>query len=335
MQYLTRLLTIFKVYLLIYSASNENTMTMVFEDSRMSLDGSDLSNLSPCKATTKTSVAASILPSTILEDSDCQQPKPVDKTNETCTTASDRLKELQKQSNIPSPIRKSWIEMIEEEENARLDADTEINMEQSKSAMELGGSESKMSIEEVSNTGSTRDGKSNRQIEIDILDSANVEKYEKLVRDDKIKSPFKRRLSNDEEDGNDDGHAKYSEDEPDPPPNQHKKSKMSENDHGRERFRCESSSSGDASSQTSRKPIEYEKDIVILERRQKQIDYGKNTLGYENYCKQIPKDKRSKDHPKTPPKHIKYSRRAWDGLVKVWRKKLHCFDPDAKSEADA
>lgn len=36
---------------------------------------------------------------------------------------------------------------------------------------------------------------------------------------------------------------------------------------------------------------------------------------------------RTKDHPWTPPKRTKYSRRAWDGLVRVWRKKLHCWDP--------
>jgi hypothetical protein len=37
--------------------------------------------------------------------------------------------------------------------------------------------------------------------------------------------------------------------------------------------------------------------------------------------------KRTRDHPKTPPKHLKYSRRAWEGLIKSWRKKLHTFDP--------
>lgn len=40
---------------------------------------------------------------------------------------------------------------------------------------------------------------------------------------------------------------------------------------------------------------------------------------------------RTKEHPATPQKHLKYSRRAWDGLIKVWRKKLHCFDPNGDS----
>lgn len=181
-------------------------------------------------------------------------------------------------------------------------------------------SDSQMSLDDSNTSG-------NRQIEIDILDSANVQKYEKLVRCDMIKSPFKRRLS---------GEADGNGNDVDPDTDRYKKSKTHEDDHGRtDRFsRRESTDSGDGSSQSSRRPVEYEKDIEILVRRQKQIDYGKNTLGYENYLRQVPKEQRTKEHPRTPPKHIKYSRRAWDGLVRVWRKKLHCFDPDAKPEPD-
>lgn len=185
----------------------------------------------------------------------------------------------------------------------------------------LANSDSQMSLDDSNMSGT------NRQIEIDILDSANVEKYEKLVRSDLIKSPFKRRLS-----GETDGNGNDT----DPDTDRYKKSKTHEDDHGRtDRFsRRESTDSGDGSSQSSRRPVEYEKDIETLVRRQKQIDYGKNTLGYENYTRQVPREQRTRDHPKTPPKHIKYSRRAWDGLVRVWRKKLHCFDPDAKPEPE-
>lgn len=46
------------------------------------------------------------------------------------------------------------------------------------------------------------------------------------------------------------------------------------------------------------------------------------------------RNKRTKDHPWTPPKQFKYSRRAFDGLIKGWRTKLHCFDPPNNKGTD-
>lgn len=94
------------------------------------------------------------------------------------------------------------------------------------------------------------------------------------------------------------------------------------------------------------KKYEKETDPATLSRRQKQIDYGKNTNSYDKYISMVPKwvrfflfekfcehllfsflrNQRTKDHPRTPDKNRKFSRRAFDGQIRVWKKALHLFD---------
>jgi histone RNA hairpin-binding protein len=129
-------------------------------------------------------------------------------------------------------------------------------------------------------------------LEIAFDDEENEKKFDKLVEEKKIKSPFKRTSSGNLELHTDNASfvefkATYSENYD---KNDNKKLKSIKSD------RSNPSSSQESSRRDRRNyDDDYDSDELIennpeiLERRQKQIDYGKNTQGYENYLKAIPK----------------------------------------------
>jgi len=79
---------------------------------------------------------------------------------------------------------------------------------------------------------------------------------------------------------------------------------------------------------------ELEKDKQVIERRQKQLEYGKKTEEYKRYSGDVGRDMRTKNHPWTPDKAKKFSRRSWDMQVKIWRRQLHIWDPPTQGGND-
>ena len=75
---------------------------------------------------------------------------------------------------------------------------------------------------------------------------------------------------------------------------------------GEKRLHCDdrsgSSRYSSGSSPSSYSIKEKEEDPIILKRRTKQIDYGKNSVAYDNYISKVPKDKRPFYLPRTPDK---------------------------------
>jgi hypothetical protein len=87
---------------------------------------------------------------------------------------------------------------------------------------------------------------------------------------------------------------------------------------------------------TIAKPEEVETDQRRVDQRERQLRFGKETDGYLEFVKKVPLVDRLPEHPKTPEKTQKCSKRSWDGQIRRWRRQLHLFDPseDGKKAAE-
>ena len=66
-------------------------------------------------------------------------------------------------------------------------------------------------------------------------------------------------------------------------------------------------------------------DSHLLKQRQKQVDFGKNTIDYARYSKLVPRFRRTPEDPTTPDISDPMSKRRFDGKVKAWRRQLHAW----------
>ncbi|CAI4231384.1 unnamed protein product [Auanema sp. JU1783] len=75
-------------------------------------------------------------------------------------------------------------------------------------------------------------------------------------------------------------------------------------------------------------------DLIVLERRTKEIDRAKEKPVYNRYLNEVPKSKRVKGvHPKTPNKQINFSRRSWDAQIRMWKKSLYTWAGEEPSDS--
>ncbi|MCP9262300.1 Histone RNA hairpin-binding protein [Dirofilaria immitis] len=65
------------------------------------------------------------------------------------------------------------------------------------------------------------------------------------------------------------------------------------------------------------------RDESTLLRRAKEIEKAKEKPIYAKYLAKVPRYARTKDMPKTPNKYIQYSRRSWDKLIRLWKRRLY------------
>lgn len=79
-----------------------------------------------------------------------------------------------------------------------------------------------------------------------------------------------------------------------------------------------------------------ETDAHRIAQRQRQIDFGKNTLAYDRFIGLCPRHSRQRDDPMTPLPNQKCSKRSFVGQIIAWRKKVYQYidDLDNKAQSD-
>ncbi len=58
-----------------------------------------------------------------------------------------------------------------------------------------------------------------------------------------------------------------------------------------------------------------------IQQRRRMVAFGKNTVGYDEYVKKIPKDQRRQrcmKHPSTPDHTLDIPTKRWQGLIRAW-----------------
>jgi Histone RNA hairpin-binding protein RNA-binding domain len=119
----------------------------------------------------------------------------------------------------------------------------------------------------------------------------NEKKFDKLTKEEKLKSPFKRRLSSEKTDTSKVPNSNLKRTKTDSDADDYDGGLEEEDTPSRvesQRSRQESMSSN-STGRTVKANKEIETDSATLSRREKQIEFGKNTIGYDNYIRLVPK----------------------------------------------